>query len=237
MPDLAALQAGAVYALLFALVFVESGLLVGFLLPGDSVLFGAGLLAAQPGSTLSLPVLAAGVFACASAGNAVGWWTGRRFGRPWLLRRAGRAAGHVERAEAFYDRYGWLAVVVARFVPWARTFVPVAAGVAGMSALRFATATLAGAAVWGAGLVVLGYWAYAVPWLRTAAVTVAAVAVAASVVVPLAGWVLRRRPRGTAPAPSPSPAPSASPAPSPAPSPSPAPAPSPDADSRGPDAP
>lgn len=165
---------------------------MGFLLPGDSILFTAGLLAAEPASTLSLPVLAIGAFACAAAGNAVGWWTGRRFGRPWLLRRAGRAARHVERAEQFYVRYGWLAVVVARFVPWARTFVPVAAGVAGMSLARFASATLAGAAVWGSGLVVLGYLAHEVPWLRTLAYTIAAVAVAGSVLMPLAGWLVRR---------------------------------------------
>ena len=179
--------------MLFTIVFVESGLLVGFLLPGDSILFTAGLLAAEPASTLSLPVLAAGTFACATAGNAVGWWTGRRFGRPWLLRRAGRAARHVERAEQFYQRYGWLAVVVARFVPWARTFVPIAAGVAGMSPARFGSATVAGAAIWGAGLIVLGYYAAEVPWLKTLAYAVAGVAIAGSVLVPLGGWLLRRR--------------------------------------------
>jgi membrane-associated protein len=171
---------------------VESGLLVGFLLPGDSILFTAGLLAAEPASTLSLPVLAIGTFMCAAAGNAVGYWTGGRFGRPWLLRRAGRAAGHVERAEQFYLRYGWFAVVVARFIPWARTFVPVAAGVAGMPLARFASATLVGAAVWGSGLIVLGYFAHEVPWLRTLAYAVAAVAIAGSVLVPLTGWLLRR---------------------------------------------
>jgi membrane-associated protein len=192
LPDLAALPAGAVYLVLFTIIFVESGLLVGFLLPGDSILFTAGLLAAEPGSTLSLPVLAGGSFACAAAGNGVGYWTGHRFGRPWLLHRAGRAARHVERAEQFYLRYGWLAVVVARFVPWARTFVPVAAGVARMPLGRFASATLAGAAVWGSGLVVLGYLAHAVPWLRTLAYVVAAVAIAGSVLVPLGGWLLRR---------------------------------------------
>ena len=128
--------------MLFTIIFVESGVLVGFLLPGDSILFTAGLLAAEPVSTLSLPVLALGAFVCAAAGNGVGYWTGHRFGRPWLLHRAGRAAGHVERAERFYLRYGWLAVVVARFVPWARTFVPVAAGVARMSLGRFVSATL-----------------------------------------------------------------------------------------------
>ncbi len=178
--------------MLFTIIFVESGVLVGFLLPGDSILFTAGLLAAEPVSTLSLPVLALGAFVCAAAGNGVGYWTGHRFGRPWLLHRAGRAAGHVERAERFYLRYGWLAVVVARFVPWARTFVPVAAGVARMSLGRFISATLAGAAVWGAGLVVLGYLAHEVPWLRNVAYGVAVVAVAGSVLVPVGGWLLRR---------------------------------------------
>jgi membrane-associated protein len=171
---------------------VESGLVVGFLLPGDSILFAAGLLAAEPGSSLSLPVLAAGVFACAVTGNVVGYWTGRRFGRPWLLARAGRAARHVERAERFYQRYGWLAVVAARFIPWARTFVPVTAGVASMGRAAFLSATLTGAAVWGAGLIVLGYLAHDVPWLARLALAVAAVAVAASVLVPLGGWAGRR---------------------------------------------
>jgi membrane-associated protein len=190
--DLAGLSAPAVYATLFGIIFVESGLVVGFLLPGDSILFAAGLLAAEPGSSLSLPVLAAGAFVCAVTGNVVGYWTGHRFGRPWLLARAGRAARHVERAERFYQRYGWLAVVAARFIPWARTFTPVAAGVADMGRAAFVSATLVGAAVWGAGLVVLGYLAHDVPWLARLALAVAAVAVAASVLVPLGGWTRRR---------------------------------------------
>lgn len=191
--DLAGMPAAGVYAVLFAMLFVESGVLVGFLLPGDSILFAAGLLAAEPSSELSLAVLAAGSFAAATAGNVVGYGTGRRFGRPWLLRRTGRATRHVQRAEQFYDRYGWLAVVAARFVPWARTFTPVLAGVASMAWPRFLAATLAGAALWGAGLVTLGYAAHGIPWLRTVAYTVAAVAVAASVLTPLGGWLLRRR--------------------------------------------
>jgi membrane-associated protein len=174
------------------MIFVESGIVVGFLLPGDSILFAAGLLAAEPGSSLSLPLLALGAFACAAGGNAVGYWTGHRFGRPWLLARAGRAAAHVERAERFYERYGATAVIAARFIPWARTFIPVAAGVARMRPPAFASATLAGAAVWGAGLVGLGYLAHGVPWLSRLAFTVAAAAVAASVVVPVGGALLRR---------------------------------------------
>jgi membrane-associated protein len=193
LTDLATLTAPAVYLTLFVLVFVESGLLVGFLLPGDSVLFAAGLLAASSRGDLSVPVMAIGCFVAAVGGDAVGYWTGRRFGRPWLVRRAGRAARHVEQAERFYARYGWSAVVVARFVPWMRTFTPVVAGVARMPYPTFLSANVVGAGAWGAGLIVLGYYAHSVPGLRYAAYAVAAVAVLASVLVPLVGWLRRRR--------------------------------------------
>jgi membrane-associated protein len=193
LTDLQGLSATAVYVTLVTLVFVESGLLVGFFLPGDSVLFTAGLLAAEPGSGLSLPALAGGVFVAAVAGDAVGYWSGRRFGRPWLLRTAGRAARHVERAEQFYARYGWWAVVVARFVPWVRTFTPIVAGVARMPYPRFLSANLVGAACWGVGLVVLGYFAHSVPVVRWVAYAVAGTAILASLVVPLVGWLRSRR--------------------------------------------
>ncbi len=193
LTDLQGLSATAAYVTLVTLVFVESGLLVGFFLPGDSVLFTAGLLAAEPGSGLSLPGLAGGVFVAAVAGDAVGYWSGRRFGRPWLLRKAGRAARHVERAEQVYARYGWWAVVVARFVPWVRTFTPIVAGVARMPYPRFLSANLVGAACWGVGLVVLGYFAHSVPVVRWVAYAVAGTAILASLVVPLVGWLRSRR--------------------------------------------
>ena len=173
LTDLASLSAGAVYLVVLVLVFVESGLLLGFFLPGDSVLFTAGLLAAEPGSALRVELLAIGVFVAAVAGDATGYWTGRRFGRPWLLRRAGRAARHVETAERFYDRYGWWAVVIARFIPWVRTFTPVVAGVGRMPYPRFLSANLAGAGIWGSGLVLLGYVGHSVPWVKWAAYVVA----------------------------------------------------------------
>jgi membrane-associated protein len=193
LTDLASLTAGAVYLVVFVLVFVESGLLVGFFLPGDSVLFTAGLLAAEPGSGLRVDLLAVGVFVAAVAGDAVGYWTGRRLGRPWLLRRAGRAARQVEAAERFYHRYGWAAVVVARFIPWVRTFTPIVAGVASMPYRRFLSANLVGAVCWGSGLIVLGYVAHAVPWVKWLAYTVAGIAILASIVVPIVGWARNRR--------------------------------------------
>jgi len=193
LSDLRTLSAGAVYLVLFGLVFLESGVLIGFWLPGDTVLFTAGLLAATPGTGLSVGWLAAGSFAAAVAGDAAGYWTGRRFGRPWLLRRAGRTAAQVERAERFYGRFGWTALVVARFIPWVRTFTPIIAGVARMPYSRFTSANLVGAACWAAGLVTLGYVGASVTAVRWAAYAVAGVAVTASLLAPVAAWARARR--------------------------------------------
>ncbi|GAB3589801.1 DedA family protein [Angustibacter peucedani] len=192
-PDLAHLTAGGIYTVLFVLVFVESGLLVGFFLPGDTVLFTAGLLAARPSSTLSLPLLAGGVAVAAVAGDAVGYWCGRRLGRPWVERRAARMAAHLPRAEEFFERWGWGAVVVARFVPWLRTFTPIVAGTAAMPYPRFLSANVVGALGWGTGLVLVGYVAYSVPWVRYAAYAVAGVSVLATLVGPVVARVRSRR--------------------------------------------
>ena len=191
--DLEQLTAGALYAAVWSLVFVESGILVAFWLPGDTVLFAAGLVAARPGSGVSTALLAVGTAVAASAGNALGYWTGRRLGRPWLERRPERVRAHLAKAEAFYQRWGVLALVLARFVPWARTFVPVLAGVSRMPSGRFAAATLAGALVWGSGLIVLGHVAASVPWVRDAALVIAGTAVALSVVGPVVAAVRARR--------------------------------------------
>jgi membrane-associated protein len=204
LSDLESMTAGTVYLVVLVIVFVESGLLVGFFLPGDTVLFTAGLLAADPDRGLSLPLLAGGVFVAAVSGDAVGYWSGRRLGRPWLVRRAGRAAANVERAERFYARYGSLAVVVARFIPWVRTFTPIVAGVGRMPYPRFLAANLAGALIWGVGITTLGYVAYSDPGVRRVAFSIAGTAVVLSILVPVAAAVRRRltagrrAPEGTA---------------------------------------
>lgn len=193
LTDLTSMTSGVVYVVVFTLVFVESGLLVGFFLPGDSVLFAAGLLSAEEGSGISLPLMAGGVAVAAVAGDAVGYWTGRRFGRPWLLSKAGRAAKHVERAEEFYERFGSVAVVIARFIPWVRTFTPIVAGVARMPYPRFLAANVAGALIWGAGLVTLGRLASQHPAVKWMAYAIAGVAILLSIVVPLVQLVRQRR--------------------------------------------
>lgn len=175
----------ALYVALGALVFAESGVLLGFFLPGDTVLFAAGVVAGTEGSGVSLPVLVAVVLVAAVAGDAVGYWTGRKGGPP-LLRRKPRLAPHVERAERFYDRYGALAVVVARWIPWVRTLTPVLAGVAGMPYGRFLVANVVGAVCWGAGLLSLGALAARDPALRNGAIAVGVAVAAVSTAAALA---------------------------------------------------
>ncbi|GAB7193117.1 DedA family protein [Kineococcus sp. NUM-3379] len=189
--DLAGVGALAFYAVVFGIIFAESGILLGFFLPGDTVLFTAGLLAGEDGSPLSAPVLVVGVTVAAVLGDAVGYWSGRRLGRPWLLRRAGRAARHLPKAEAFYERWGWGAVVACRFFPWIRTFTPIVAGTARMPYGRFLSANVVGALLWATGLTLTGYATHSVPWLKTLAYVVAAVAILASLVGPVAALVRR----------------------------------------------
>ncbi len=185
-PDLTSLAAVAVYAVVWGFLFAECGLLLGFLLPGDTILFGAGLLAAAPGSDVNIYVLVVGAFVAAVAGNETGYVTGRRFGRSRIERReTGRAREQLHRAEAFYARWGWLSVVVARWIPWVRTFIPVVAGAAAMDRRSYSSANVVGALPWAVGLPLLGYFAYQLPVLRSISYAVAAVFIAGSVV-----WVI-----------------------------------------------
>lgn len=188
--DVEDLTGVAVYVVVIGIVFVESGLLVGFFLPGDTVLFAAGLVAANPGSGVDLVPLVVGIVVAAVLGDSVGYAFGRRAGRPLLSRRDGRVlnAANLSRAEAFYDRFGMAAVVVARWIPWVRTFTPILAGVSEMPYRRFLAANLAGAVCWGAGLTVLGYLAADAPGVRGASLAVAAAVVTVSTVLGLLRW-------------------------------------------------
>ncbi|MFB9376932.1 DedA family protein [Kineococcus gynurae] len=195
-PDLEGLGALGLYALVFGIVFAETGTLIGFWLPGSSVLFTAGLVAGRDDSPVSVWVLMIGVTLAAIAGDTVGYWTGRRFGRPWVVRRAGKAAKHLPKAEAFYERYGWFAVVACRYIPWLRAFTPIIAGTAAMPYAKFASANVVGALSWGALLVLAGYGAHSLPWIRPVAYTIAGTAILFSIVAPVVHAVRRRRARG-----------------------------------------
>ena len=141
---------------LFAIVFIESGLLVGFFLPGDSLLFTAGLLASQ--GELNLALIFFGCMLFAFLGDQVGYTIGRASGPRLLAReRWFTQRRHVVRAERFFARRGGQAVLVARFVPIVRTFVPVMAGIVRMPYRKFVGWNLAGAVLWGGGVTAAGY--------------------------------------------------------------------------------
>lgn len=183
-PESASFTAAGVYAFVWTLVFLETAILVLFWLPGDTILFTAGLIAGVPASGVDIRVLATGTVIAAIAGDTLAYATGRRLGRPWLERRPEKILRYLKRAESLYDRFGVGAVVVCRFIPWARVFVPVLAGVAKMPYKRFLAANVVGALVWGAGLTTIGWAAAQLPVVKNIAYVVAAVAVVSSFLVP-----------------------------------------------------
>ena len=142
---------------LFAIVFAESGLLIGFFLPGDSLLFTAGLLASQ--GKLNLPVILVGCFIAAVAGDQVGYAFGNRVGPALFRRPESRFFKHdnIEKAQAYFDKYGVKTIVIARFVPIVRTFAPILAGVGSMEYRTFVRFNIIGGFLWAVGVTTLGY--------------------------------------------------------------------------------
>lgn len=148
--------------LLAVIVFTESGLLVGFFLPGDSLLFIAGFLASEAGGRVlpPLPLVAGVTVIAAIAGDQVGYWIGRRIGPVLFDRPKSRLFNpqHVDRAHRFFDRYGAKTIVIARFVPIVRTFAPIVAGIGTMNYRIFVLYNILGGILWGAGVTTLGYY-------------------------------------------------------------------------------
>lgn len=140
------------------IVFAESGLLIGFFLPGDTLLLGAGILAAQ-GNPPIVPLIIAIVLA-AIIGDNVGYSIGKRTGHKIFKREDSLLfqKEHLERAEKFYEDHGGKTIILARSVPVVRTFAPLVAGVGKMSHRRFLAFNIVGAILWGAGITLLGYW-------------------------------------------------------------------------------
>ena len=155
-----------VYALLFAIIFVETGVVVMPFLPGDSLLFVVGALAGA--GLMNYPLVMALLLVAAVAGDQVNYSIGRYFGPKvfawpdsrWFNRRA------FEQAHAFYEKYGGITLVLARFMPFVRTFVPFVAGVAEMSRGKFSFYNVTGAILWVVGLVTAGYVFGNVPWVQ-----------------------------------------------------------------------
>ena len=179
------------YGVVFALVFSGTGLFIGAFVPfitGDSLIFAAGLLAASS-ANLKIAVLATGVGIAAFVGDQLGFVLGRHYGRPYLDRRQGpRIRAAVVRSERFYGQYGWWAVVVARYMPWARVLVPAIAGIARMRYYTFLSANAVGAVTWGIGLTLAGYYSSTVPAVKSASYAIATFFIVGSIVVGLRSW-------------------------------------------------
>jgi membrane-associated protein len=150
----------AVVAVVAAIIFAESGLLIGFFLPGDTLLFTAGFLISAGKLHFDLLWFIAIVFAAAVLGDGVGYLFGKRVGRRIFNRPNSRLfrKENLDRAEQFYEKYGAITVVIARFVPMIRTFAPIVAGVGKMSYRKFLTYNLIGALLWAGGVSYLGFY-------------------------------------------------------------------------------
>ncbi len=182
--------------LLAGVIFAETGLLIGFFLPGDSLLFAAGLFAAAGAIPVPVLLLGAAAWVAGVAGDQVAYAIGHRWGPRLMSRDGGRRRWlnphHLEAARRFFDRHGPKAVVLARFVPLARTFTPVVAGAAAMPRRRFTTYNVVGGLLWVSVMMSAGFFLGGVPWIA-AHVELATLALIAASLVPAGATLLRRR--------------------------------------------
>lgn len=151
------------------IVFVETGLLVGFFLPGDSLLFVAGFLASPAGgSTISIFWLNVCLMTAAIVGDTVGYWIGHKAGPPIFNRPNSRffRRDHLLAAHAFYEKHGGKTIIIARFVPILRTFAPVVAGAAAMRYRRFVAFNVFGGIGWVFSMTMIGYFLGQIPWIQ-----------------------------------------------------------------------
>ena len=152
------------------IIFAECGLLIGFFLPGDSLLFVTGLFAAAPNSPLGAPfwLVFVLVAACAFVGNVTGYWIGRKVG-PALFNKPDSKLfkkQYVDKTHEFFERYGARAIILARFVPIVRTFITAVAGVGQMDQRKFFSYSAIGAALWTGTMTLLGYFLGNLTWIK-----------------------------------------------------------------------
>jgi membrane-associated protein len=154
------------YAVLGAIIFSETGLLVGFFLPGDSLLFAAGFLASK--DVFNIFALDGVLIVAAVVGDAVNYYVGLQMGQYVFERGRLRFIkhSHLMAAKAFYERHGGKAIVLARFAPFVRTFTPFVAGIARMGYRRFALYNIVGGVAWVMSMTLAGYWLGQIPWVQ-----------------------------------------------------------------------
>jgi membrane-associated protein len=183
-----------IYAILFIIIFCETGLVVAPFLPGDSLLFVAGALAATGGMDIGALIMV--LLAAAVLGDNTNYWIGRWFGgkvlhwgdlAPGLFHR-----GAYDKAHAFYERWGGLTMTLARFIPLVRTFAPFVAGVARMTYIRYFLFDLLGGVVWVVSLCLAGYWFGNLPMVKNNLTLVIFAIIGVSVLPIVIGWMKQR---------------------------------------------
>ena len=181
------------YLVIGIIIFIETGLLIGFFLPGDSLLFSAGLVASAR-DDVNIVILISVIFLAAFIGDQVGYVIGRKLGRPYLERKnSPRMQKMLARSERFYERYGWWSVVIARYIPWVRTFVPPIAGTVKMNYYKFLSANALGALLWGAGITLAGFYSGSISWVKDISYALAAFFITASLISALMNYLREKR--------------------------------------------
>ncbi|MBV5268278.1 MAG: DedA family protein [Burkholderiaceae bacterium] len=184
------------YLIVWGLVFAGTGLLIGAFIPfitGDSLIFAAGVLAATSDS-IEIRTLTIGIGLAAFVGDQTGFVLGRHFGRPYLDKREGpKLKSAIAKSEKFYQQLGWWAVVVSRFMPWARVLVPAIAGIARMNYYKFLGANFVGAISWGVGLTLAGYYAATIPAVKTGSYAIATFFIVGSIIAGIRSWLHNRK--------------------------------------------
>jgi membrane-associated protein len=180
------------YLAIWGLVFAGTAFLLGLFLPfitGSSLIFGAGVVSSLF-DNINIAILAAGVGIAAFFGDQVAFVLGRIYGRPYLDRRTGkRLKTVVNKTEKFYNAWGWWAVVLARFITWARAMVPVIAGIGKMNYYKFLSSNFVGAMLWGVGLTVSGYYATTIPLVERTVYVIALIFIFLSIFAGIRAWI------------------------------------------------
>ncbi|HET9750682.1 MAG TPA: DedA family protein [Casimicrobiaceae bacterium] len=195
LATLAAQYGAWLYAILFVIIFAETGLVVCPFLPGDSILFIAGTVVAAAG--LDVHVLVVVLIAAAVLGDSVNYMVGHYIGPKAFQKPDSRffRQEYLRRTQSFYDRYGGVTIIIGRFVPIVRTFAPFLAGVAGMSYRRFLSYNLAGGCLWIGLLVYAGYLFGNIPWVKDNLSLIVIAIVVVSLLPAISTFINERRER------------------------------------------
>ena len=191
LADFVRLHGAWVYALLFVIVFCETGLVVTPFLPGDSLLFVAGAVAAV--GDMNIFAVAATLIAAALCGDNVNYWVGRFIGpRVFTVQSRWLNARHLQRAHDFYERHGGKTIILARFVPIVRTYAPFVAGIGAMPYLRYLAFCVAGAVIWVGSICTAGYFFGNLPMVKNNLTLVIMAIVLLSISPGIVAWLRSR---------------------------------------------